>query len=194
MKNFYRILTFCLLPAVLSSCKGNSNGVMPNATTLILGKWNLQQQKTVIYANDVVLLDTTCVTSFTNVSRARFNKDNTFNSVGLWSSTVLTDNLNLGGINPIVAAVDSTAGTYTIVNSNLNTTAALAGLRNMVGFYDAASSSGTVITPVNIVSRSLQITLLTSSKFNLHYESVYNTINNNVTTNYKEEEDYYYTR
>jgi hypothetical protein len=63
----------------------------------------------------------------------------------------------------------------------------------MVGFYDAASSVGTV-SLVNVVSRSSQIMVLTSSKFNLHYELVYNTNVNNITTNYKEEQDYYYTR
>ncbi|HTK21832.1 MAG TPA: hypothetical protein VL442_20085 [Mucilaginibacter sp.] len=194
MRKLYVLLFASLLICGLTACQKGSNGSAPfNASTLILGKWNLQKQKTVISANGVVRLDTTCVTSFTNVSRARFNKGNTFNSVGLWSSAT-GDNTNLGGNNTISAGLDSTSGTYSIVNSSLNITTALAGLRNMVGFYDAASSSGTVISPVNVVSRSSQITLLTSSQFNLHYELVYNTIINNVTTNYKEEEDYYYTR
>ena len=193
MNKLYRILMACLLIGALQACqKGNSGGAPYNAPNLILGKWNLQKQKTVIYANGAVQLDTTCVASFINVSRARFNKDNTFNSVGLWSSG--TGGANLGDNNTISAGMDSTAGNYTIVNSSLNITASLAGLRNMVGFYDAASSSGTVIQPVNVVSRSSHIDLLTSSQFNLHYELVYNTIINNVTTNYKEEEDYYYTR
>lgn len=193
MNKLYRILLACLLIGALQACqKGSSGGAPYNAPNLILGKWNLQKQKTVIYANGAVQLDTTCVASFTNVSRARFNKDNTFNSVGLWSSG--TGSTNLGGNNTISAGMDSTAGNYTIVNSSLNITASLAGLRNMVGFYDAASSSGTVIQPVNVVSRSSHIDLLTSSQFNLHYELVYNTTINNVTTNYKEEEDYYYTR
>jgi len=194
MKKLYSLFALCLLLCGLISCqKGGGNQLPFNASTLIVGKWNLQQQKTVIYANGVVQQDTTCVTSFTNVSHARFNKDNTFNSVGLWSS-VTGDNTNLGNNNIVAAGMDSTSGTYHIVNSSLNITAALAGLRNMIGFYDAASSSGTVITPVNVVSRNSQIMVLTSSKFNLHYELVYNTIINNVTTNYKEEEDYYYTR
>ena len=194
MNKLYRVLMLCLLTGALSACQKSSTGGAPyNASNLILGKWNLQKQKTVIYANGIVQLDTTCLTSFTDVSRARFNKNNTFNSVGLWSSAT-GGNTNLGSSNPIVAGMDSTAGTYNIVNSSLNITAALAGLRNMVGFYDAASSSGTVISPVNVISRSSHIDLLTSSQFNLHYELVYNTIINNVTTNYKEEEDYYYTR
>jgi len=194
MRKFYVLLFAIVLICGFTACKKGSNGGVPfNASTLILGKWNLQKQKTVITANGALQLDTTCETSFTNVSRARFNKDNTFNSIGLWSSVTGSNN-NLGGINTVAAGIDSTSGTYSIVNSSLNITVALAGLRNMVGFYDAASSSGTVLPPVNVVSRSSQITLLSSSHFNLHYELVYNTIINNVTTNYKEEEDYYYTR
>lgn len=195
MNKLYRVLVLCASIAAFTACqKGSSGGAPYNASNLILGKWNLQKQRTVIYVNGAVQTDTICLSSFTNVSRARFNKDNTFNSVGLWSSFITGGNTNLGSGNTVVAGVDSTAGTYSIVNSSLNITAALAGLRNMVGFYDAASSSGTVLPPVNVVSRSSQINLLTSSQFNLHYELVYNTIINNVTTNYKEEEDYYYTR
>jgi hypothetical protein len=195
MNTLDRILILCLLTGAMSACqKGSTGGVPYNAPNLILGKWNLQKQKTVLYANGAIQLDTTCLASFTNVSRARFNKDNTFNSIGLWNSDNTGANTNLGGNNTVVAGMDSTAGSYSIVNSSLNITASLAGLRNMIGFYDAATSSGFGIQPVNVVSRSSHINLLTSSQFNLHYELVYNTIINNVTTNYKEEEDYYYTR
>src|SRR3569623_462039 len=190
MSKFYVLLLASLLFCGLTACQKGSNGGAPyNAPNLILGKWNLQKQKTVIYANGAIQLDTTCLASFTNVSRARFNKDNTFNSVGLWASDNTGNSNNLGGNNITVAGMDSTAGTYSIVNSGLKTNVALAGFRNMIGFYDAASSSGTVIQPVNVVSRSAQINLLTSTQFNLHYELVYNTIINNVTTNYIEEED-----
>ena len=194
MDKLYRVLIPCVLIATLSACqKGSTVGAPYNASNLILGKWNLQTQKTVIYANNLIQLDTTCVTSSTSVSYARFSKDNTFNSVSLWSS-VTGSNANLGSNNTAAAGQDSTAGVYSIVNSSLNINAPLAGFRNVIGFYDAASSSGTVLPPVNVVSRSSHIDLLTSSQFNLHYELVYNTTINNVTTNYKEEEDYYYTR
>jgi hypothetical protein len=192
MNKLYCVSMLILLIGALSACqKGSVGGAPYNASNLILGKWNLQKQKTVIYANGVVQVDTTYETSFTSISRARFNKDNTFNSIGLWSSVITGSNTNLGNV---VTALDSTSGTYSIVNSSLNITAALAGFRNMIGFYDVATSASNVLSPVNVVSRSSHINLLTSSQFNLHYELVYNTITNNVTTNYKEEEDYYYTR
>jgi len=192
MNKLYRVLILCALIAALSACqKGSTVGAPYNASNLILGKWNLQKQKTVIYANNSVQVDTTCLTSSTSVSYARFNKDNTFNSVSLWSS-VGGSNTNLGGNNTVTAGQDSTAGVYSIVNSSLDINAPLAGFRNAIGFYDAASSSGTVLQPVNVISRSSHIDLLTSSQFNLHYELVYNTVINNVTTNYKEVEDYYY--
>lgn len=184
----------CLALGGLTACQkgANGNSTSPNASTLILGKWNLQQQTSVIYVNGAVQTDTTYLASFTEVSRAQFNRDNTFNSVGLWR-TFITGGNNLGSGTGAVSGQDSTAGTYSIVNSSLNINAALAGFANMVGFYDAASSSG-VVSPVNVVSRSSRINTLTSSKFNVHFELVYNTVINNVTTNYKEEEDYYYTR
>jgi len=195
MNKLYRVLVLCASIIALSGCqKGNIVGARYNASNLILGKWSLQKQKTVIYVNGAIQLDTICVTSFTNVSHASFNKDNTFNSVGLWSGMTVA-NTNLGGNNTVVAGMDSTAGTYTIVNSNLNITAPLAGLRNMVGFYNAASSSAAVSqASINVISRSSQITLLTSSQFNLHYELVYNVIINDASSSFKEEEDYYYSR
>ena len=194
MCKLYYFFLVCLTLSVLTACKKGSNGnnISPNASSLILGKWNLQKQKSVIYVNGAVKTDTTYFASFTEVSRAQFNRDNTFNSVGLWRAFITGGN-NLGSGTGEVAGQDSTAGTYSIVNSSLNINAALAGFANMLGFYDAASSSGTV-SPVNVVSRASQINTLTSSKFNLHFELIYNTIVNNVTTNYKEEEDYYYTR
>ena len=194
MFKLHYLFLLCLVLSALTACKkgGNGNSISPNAWSLILGKWNLQQQKTVIYVNGAVQTDTTWLASFTDVSRAQFNRDNTFNSVGIWRA-YLTGGNNLGSGTGSVMGQDSTSGTYSIVNSSLNINVALAGFANMVGFYDAASSSGT-ISPVNVVSRTSQIMVLTSSKFNVHFELVYNTIVNNVTTNYKEEEDYYYTR
>ena len=95
MDKLYRVLIPCVLIAALSACqKGSTVGAPYNASNLILGKWNLQTQKTVIYANNLIQLDTTCVTSSTSVSYARFNKNNTFNSVSLWSS-VTGSNANL---------------------------------------------------------------------------------------------------
>lgn len=184
----------CLLLSGLMACQkgGNGNSISPNASSLILGKWNLQQQRSVYYVNGAIQLDTTYSASFSNISYARFNKDNTFNSVGMWRSFITGGN-NLGSGTASVAGIDSTSGTYSIASSNLNINAALAGFDTMVGFYDASSSSGT-ISPVNVISRSSDITVLTSSKFNVHFELIYNTIVNNVTTNYKEEEYYYYSR
>ena len=193
MLKLYYLFIAGLLLCGFSACKkgGSGNSISPNAAKLILGKWNLQQQKSVIYVNGALQIDTTYLASFTNVSRAQFNKDNTFNTVGLWTTVITNGNLNSG--NSAVMGMDSTSGTYSIASSRLNINVAIAGFSNMVGFYDAASSVGTV-SLVNVVSRSSQIMMLTSSKFNLHYELVYNTNVNNITTNYKEEQDYYYTR
>ncbi|MBS1519554.1 MAG: hypothetical protein JST50_01050 [Bacteroidetes bacterium] len=45
MNKLYRILMACLLIAALQACQKGSNGGAPfNASTLILGKWNLQKQ------------------------------------------------------------------------------------------------------------------------------------------------------
>lgn len=191
MHKFYVPLFASLLICGFTACqKGGDGGTPYNASNLILGKWSLQKQKISIYVNGVVQLDTTCERSFTNSSQAQFNKDNTFGSIVTWGPGGYTD--HSGNANA-VAAVISTTGTYRIVNSSLNTSAALAGLYNWeaVGFSDATNFA---IQPTNVVSSSSQITLLTSSQFNLHYELVYNIIINNVTTNYKEEDDYYYTR
>lgn len=144
MCKLYYLFLVCLILCGLTACQGGKgNNVIPNASTLILGKWNLQQQKTVIYVNGAVKTDTSYSASFTEESHAQFNRDNTFNSVGLWRAYITGGN-NLGAGSGSVMGVDSTSGTYSITNSSLNINAAIAGFGNMVGFYDAASTTGTV--------------------------------------------------
>jgi hypothetical protein len=191
MRAIYSLVMGGLLLCALSSCqKSDGNNVFPNASKLILGKWNLQQQKSIIYADNVKQTDTVYTASASNVAAAWFNANGTFSTSGYYILPTNTTQPLTGGL---ISAKDSTFGTYKIVGSSLNTNVGIAGFANIIGFYDVASYSG-VVAPVNLVSRSLQISQLSSTKLNLHFESVYNTTVNDITTNYKEEEDYYYTK
>ncbi|HEY9003362.1 MAG TPA: hypothetical protein VIM89_18545 [Mucilaginibacter sp.] len=190
MRKFYIPLLASLLVCSFTACKKGSDSY--NASKLIIGKWNLQQQKTVIYVNGIKQIDTVYSASVFNAANARFNSNGTFSSVGYFHYPgTESDPLAIGLNN--VAGVDSTYGNYSIVNSSLNISQAMAGFSNMVGFYDAATSPNT-LHPVNVVSRSSQINQLTSSQFKLHYELIYNIVIDDASSSYKEEEDYYYTR
>jgi hypothetical protein len=192
MRKFYTLILASLLVCGFSACQKGSGSVPYNASKLIVGKWNLQQQKTVIYVNGVKQVDTSYSTSVFNTANARFNSDGTFSSVGYFHYPGTgSDPLAIGLNN--VAGIDSTYGTYSIVNSSLNISQAMAGFSNMIGFYDASTAANT-LHPVNVVSRSSRINQLTSSRFNLHYELVYNIVINDAGSSYKEEEDYYYVR
>jgi hypothetical protein len=189
MKKLYILLFSCFAVCFLSACQKNESN-KPVQTDLIIGKWHLQQQDTLIYANNVKQTDTSCVASPYQAGNLVFNKDGTFSS----ASYSFSNSGSLQSSN--TASQDSTYGTYSIVNSDLNVNVSIAGFRHILGFYNAASTdvSTTPTQVVNLVSRTSKITMLTSSKLNLHFEMVFNTDINNKVANYTEQEDYYYTK
>jgi hypothetical protein len=192
MNKLSHIVILCLLVCGLSACqRANGNTVTPNALALIVGKWNLQQQKTMRYVDGVMKTDTVYLTSPTNVANIQFNRDGTYHSVSRFVSEVGTPADPLSGGVAYTAAQDSTYGTYTIVNTSLNFSALVAGF-----ITGTTGSFGTTTTiPVfTLISNTSQINELTASKLNMHTEVVYTEAVNNVTTTYKNEIDSYYTK
>jgi hypothetical protein len=191
MNKLYYILIVCLLVCGLFACqRGSGNNVAPKASTLIVGKWNLQQQKTVQYVNGVMKTDTTYLASSNNIASLQFNKDGIYHSVSRFIAEVGPANPLNGGVS-YTAAQDSTDGTYSITNTSLNLSALVAGF-----IIDSPASFGTTTTlPVfTLISNTSQINELTVSKLNMHIEVVYTEAVNNVTTTYKNEVDSYYTK
>jgi hypothetical protein len=194
MNKLYYILISCLLACGLSACQHSSgNSPAPDASALIVGKWNLQQEKTVQYVNNVMKKDTTYLTSPTNIANLQFNKDGTYHSAGHYVSGIgspIANPLN-GGITSITAQ-DSTYGTYRIVNSSLNFSNFVAGLvSGTPSFYGTTVST---LPTYTLISNTSQINELSTSKLNMHTEVVYSETLNSVTTTYKNETDFYYTK
>jgi hypothetical protein len=191
MNKLYYILIVCLLACGLSACqRGSGNSVAPNASALIVGKWNLQQEKFVQYVDGIVNSDITELRSSNSIANLQFNKDGSYHSAShLVVQGGPADPLN-GGVNR-TAAEDSTYGTYGITNTSLNLSALVAGF-----IIDSPASFGTTTTiPVfTLISNTSQINELTASKLNMHTEVVYTEAVNNVTTTYKNEIDSYYTK
>lgn len=191
MNKLCYILIICLLACGLYACHADSeNKVSPNASALIVGKWNLQQEKFVQYVNGTVNTDITRLTSTNSVANLQFNKDGSYHSAShLVVQGGPADPLN-GGVNR-TASEDSTYGTYKIVNTSLNLSALVAGF-----IIDPSAYFGTTTAlPVfSLISNTSQINDLTASKLTMHIEVVYAEAVNNVTTTYKNEVDFYYTK
>jgi hypothetical protein len=195
MNKLYYILIVCLLIGGLSACQhGSGNGVAPDASALIVGKWNLQQEKSVQYVNGVVKTDTTYLASSNNVANLQFNKDGTYHSAGHYVSEIgspIANPLN-GGITSITAQ-DSTSGTYSIKNTSLNFSALVAGFANGAtpSLYGTTAST---LPTYALISNTSQINELSTSKLTMHTEVVYSETLNSVVTTYKNEIDFYYTK
>ena len=184
MKKIYLVLFLFLLICFIASCsKGGKGGGTPVQPSLLVGKWNLQQQKTVVYVDGVKQTDTTLLASINNVGYAQFNKDNSFVSASMSRSNLTGGNVPGGAV-----AVDSTSGTYHVVSATLTLSAPLAGLGGGTGSF----STGTSVPVFTMISNSTQITLLTATTLNMHTEYIYTATTTANTKTYKNELDYYY--
>ena len=195
MNKLYYILIVSLLVWGLSACQhGSGNSVAPDASALIVGKWNLQQEKTVQYVNGVMKTDTTYLTSPTNVANLQFNMGGTYHSASHYVSEIGSPIANPfnGGITSITAQ-DSTSGTYSIKNTSLNFSALVTGFANGAtpSFYGTTVST---LPTYTLISNTSQINELSTSKLNMHTEVVYSETLNSVATTYKNEIDFYYTK
>jgi hypothetical protein len=191
MNKLYYILIICFLIGGLSACQhGSGNSVAPDPSALIVGKWNLQQEKFVQYVNGVTKADITELASSNSMANLEFSKDGSYHSAShLIVQGGPADPLS-GGIN-YTAAEDSTYGTYTVANTSLNLSALITGFI----IYSPASFGTTTTIPVfALISNTSQIDELSVSKLNMHTEVVYTETVNSVTTTYKNEIDSYYTK
>ena len=188
MKNFYFLLFSVFCCACLFSCKpGGSNVVaINNAQRLILGNWNLQQEKFTQYVDNAKQIDTLITASSVLVGHAHFDQNGSFSSAGV----SLASSTNLAGPAP---GRDSTAGTYTISNTSFYLSPPYLAtfpidIRSLPPVTEAP-----VITPV---SHTAQLIQLTTKLLTIHMEVVYNYVysSTGVTTNYKTVADMYYSR
>jgi hypothetical protein len=193
MNKISYIFIVCVLACGLSACHPSSgNNLTPTPSALIVGKWNLQQQKTEQYINGALKTDTTYLTSATNVANLQFNKDGTYHSVSRFVAEIGTPIANpLNGGVSYTAGQDSTYGIYNITNTSLNFSAFVAGF---ITSGPASFGTTTTIPVFTLISNTSQINELTTSKFNMHTEVVYTEAVNNETTTYKNEIDSYYTK
>ena len=175
----------------ISACQ-NGGGVNPIPKAgLIVGKWNLQQEKFMQYIDGIKKVDTSYTTSSLNISKAQFNSDGTYNCAS--HSISGNGSSSLAGGTIVVASQDSTYGTYTLNGSALNLSSTLAGFSN-AAFFGSITAS-TISTTNVFVSRSFQVSELTSSKLTVHLELMYtNTNTSAVTQTFKDEEDLYYSK
>jgi hypothetical protein len=190
MRNFYFLFVGLVISISLFSCKkdgkGTDNPVPDTQQNLLVGKWTLQQEHFTRLVDNVKQEDTTFNTSTNNTAAIQFNKDGTFASAdSYYSSGTANQGPYTGG--------GTSSGNYTFVGSTFGLSNSIAGLRNGVDFFGGTITSGTVpvITPV---SNTAQISLLTSSKLNIHTESVYTYAANGATQTYKMTDDYYYSK
>ncbi|WP_426671258.1 hypothetical protein ACPPVU_08485 [Mucilaginibacter sp. McL0603] len=189
MNKLSYLFMICMLVSVLTACqKGDSNSISSDAA-LIVGKWNLQQQKTVQYVNDVRRSDTTIITTADINSNVQFEKNGKFINVSFRGYN------DVGSGSSGAGERDSTFGTYSVANSSLILSPSYLVL---LGFYDGLIplffAGDNPLPTVVMISDSSQINTLTSSKLTLHTEYIYSETINNITTIYKDELDYYYTK
>ena len=184
---FAVILMLCILPA----CKKSDNSAISNSAKLITGKWSLQQQKTVQYIDGVMKTDTIFSATGSSVAYLQFNSNGTYNSVSHYIAQSGPP-FTLGN-GTVVAANDTTFGTYNITNTDLKLSSFIAGFISSTFSYGATTISTPLPTFV-IVSNTSKINTLTALNLNIHSELVYSTTANGVSTVYKNEFDYYYTR
>ena len=192
MNKLFCSFILCGLIASLSACQSEKgNDSTPQNSKLILGKWSLQQQKSVQYIDDVMKTDTTFEITKSNVAYLQFNSNGTYNSVSHYIAQAGPP-LTLGN-GTIVAANDTTFGTYNIANTDLQLSSSIAGFISSTFSYGATTIS-TPLPIFAIVSNTSQINTLTVSNLNIHSELIYSTTANGVNTIYKNEFDYYYTK
>src|SRR6202000_572666 len=139
-KLYYAFIA-CLLACGLSACQHSSgNNVTPNPSALIVGKWNLQQQKTVQYINGEVKTDTIFSATVSSVANLQFNSNGTYHSASHYISQAGPP-FTLGN-GTVVAANDSTFGTYNIANTELKLSSIVAGFINAGFAYGTTTTAG----------------------------------------------------
>ncbi|MBS1531847.1 MAG: hypothetical protein JSU01_16185 [Bacteroidetes bacterium] len=167
------LLFFCSIFG-LSACKKTpQHPALPvdNTRGLLMGKWNLQKQKTIQVIDSVKETDTTYLASDINKGNLQFNPNNVFISV-TYSS----------------AGRDSSYGTYNVLKPDLNLSIPMAI------FNDRYQTGYATVSAITLVSQSAKITLLNSSNLDIHLETVTVFTTNNGPLTFENEIDLYYTK
>ena len=183
------LLILLSVAGFISACQNDGKGVTPTLnTTLLTGKWNLQQQKMVQYLDGVKKIDSTFTASSQSAAHLQFNKDGSFNSAGFTITGIATTGSLGGGITSV--ARDSTYGTYSLASSALKLSEHIAGISSGP-FSFFSNTSVSVFTPV---SYTVQVNQLTSSSLSLHAEYIATVTQNGITQTFKDDEDYNYIK
>jgi len=169
------LLLFAVCAICFFSC-GRDN-VAPQS--LIVGKWNLQQQHVVLDSNNVKVIDTILDASSTTYATAQFNSDGTYSSSSVYRPAVL---LLLSKFQP---TNQSNVGTYSY---SANTFTVVSGLAGWFTFAIGSSA------PPTGVSNSVQITQLDATHLNVHTENTITVTYDNGQHSYDESFDFYYTK
>ena len=187
MKRVQLILFCFLFVLAISACSKGGSDSAGSQAKLLIGKWNLQQQKLVSYIDNVKQKDTIYLASVNQAGVIRFNKDYTYNSACYFNQL---PNGSTGSLNTYTAQ-DSTYGTYKINATDLDLNNGIAGFD---GFAFYTSTSGAQPPTISNIIRSSKIIMLTSSKLNIHTELTYSINMAADSKNYKSQDDYYYTK
>jgi hypothetical protein len=170
-----------LFIAMMSFSACHKDNSAPNRQTMIVGKWTLQKQAYTQYANTVKLIDTICLASNTAAATIQFNADKTFKSASL----VILNNSGLGGS----ISEGGTNGTYTISSSSFTMSQVMAGL-----YFTASFGTVTDIPVISNITSTTQLVTLTTNSLQIHTEDGYTSTVDGVSTNYKNVDDFYYTK
>jgi hypothetical protein len=184
MRKIYYLLLPVLLCGLAACHKGNGTMGTTTQKAMLLGKWNLQQQHTVLYVDGVKQSDTTLTASAANISNVQFDANGSFASAAV---AVFGQTGNLSG--GLQTAVDSVKGTYSISASSFELSAPVAG------FISSGASFSTGPVPVmTLVSHTDQISKISAASLTLHLEYLINYSTPASTSLHKSVVDYYYNK
>lgn len=182
-------LILCFSACGKNNGPGNTNA--PDSTkikqTLIAGKWNMQKQTYVKYVNGTMQTDTTCLASDSLVSYVQFNADSgTFKSGS--TQTIGVGNLSLNGTIESITV----GGLYSFTSTAFNLTPTVAGMYFANG---VTLISGVASLPIYaLVSHTVKLDQLSTTHLSFFAEDVYQETANSVTTTYKVDQVFYYTK
>lgn len=147
---------------------------------MLIGKWNLQQQKVLQYIDGVKKVDTTYLTAPNNVSNLQFNTDNTYTSNSFFH---IAD-----GLGPYSSS-GTAGGTYSYSATLFTMSGGIAGFGNVTATFLAGPA------PVFHQDSHLEkVNQLTASLLNLHTESVVTATTTAGTQTVRYVNDYVYTK